>query len=81
MKTKNLDECDESKSFFAVAAHHRNYPFSKTTPFAEISQKSFKRFPCSHAQTAGREARQAATGVGARPIPVFGLKAPKAPLA
>jgi hypothetical protein len=37
MKTKNLDECDESKSFFAVAAHHRNYPFSKTTPFAEIS--------------------------------------------
>jgi hypothetical protein len=37
MKTKNLDECDESKSFFAVAAHHRNHPFSKTTPFAEIS--------------------------------------------
>jgi len=37
MKTKNLDECDESKSIFASAACRRHHPFSKTTPFADIS--------------------------------------------
>src|ERR1035437_9358998 len=37
MKTKNLDECDESKSIFASAAYRRHHPFSKTTPFADIS--------------------------------------------
>jgi len=37
MKTKNLDEYDASKSLFAVAACHRHHPFSKTTPFADIS--------------------------------------------
>jgi hypothetical protein len=38
MKTKNLDEGDASKSHFAGAARHRNHPFSKTTPFADISE-------------------------------------------
>jgi hypothetical protein len=37
MKTKNLDEYDASKSLFAGAACHRHHPFSKTTPFADIS--------------------------------------------
>jgi len=37
MKTKNLAAADASKSFFAVAACRRRHPFSKTTPFADIS--------------------------------------------
>jgi hypothetical protein len=37
MKTKNLAAADASKSFFAVAACRRLHPFSKTTPFADIS--------------------------------------------
>jgi hypothetical protein len=39
MKTKKLDECDESKSIFASAACRRHHPFSKTTPFADISER------------------------------------------
>jgi hypothetical protein len=41
MKTKNLDGCVESKSLFTGVAHHRNHPFSKTTPFADISRSVF----------------------------------------
>jgi len=39
MKTKKLDQHDPSKSFFEVASCRRHHPFSKTTPFADISKE------------------------------------------
>ncbi|HZL78474.1 MAG TPA: hypothetical protein VFC17_06445, partial [Candidatus Limnocylindrales bacterium] len=45
MKTKNLDEYDASKSLFAGAACHRHHPFSKTTPFADITEGVESNFP------------------------------------
>ena len=37
MKTKNLAAVDASKSIFATAVCRHLRPFSKTTPFADIS--------------------------------------------
>jgi hypothetical protein len=53
MKTKNLDEGDANKSRFAGAARHRNHPFSKTTPFADISNGVVSNLLCSPKVGAG----------------------------
>jgi hypothetical protein len=55
MKTKNLDECDESKSIFASAACRRHHPFSKTTPFADISFRVDEFVDCLPSVAATRQ--------------------------
>jgi hypothetical protein len=37
MKTNNRDEDDANQSLFSIAVCRRLRPFSKTTPFADIS--------------------------------------------
>ncbi len=51
MKTKNRDKLDDYQSIFAVASCRRHHPFSKTNPFADISENGcllrsgFQRWP------------------------------------
>jgi hypothetical protein len=46
MKAKNLDELADQQSIFAVAAGRRQHPFSKTTPFADISMSVLRPAFC-----------------------------------
>jgi hypothetical protein len=39
IKNEKLDALDDDHSLFAVARHCREHSISKTTPFAEISER------------------------------------------